>query len=170
MIGGLGRYMQIARCYRDEDPRADRQPEFTQLDVEMSFVGEEDVLAIMEGCMRQVWERVLGDRSRRPMPRLTHAEAVRRYGSDKPDLRFGLELADVASAFEGSGIKFLETHTAAGRRGSRGAVSGRRVALAARLRPTDRGGEAVRRGRPRVDRARRRRQEVVDRQAAHRRS
>jgi aspartyl-tRNA synthetase len=115
MIGGLGRYMQIARCYRDEDPRADRQPEFTQLDVEMSFVGEEDVLAIMEGCMRQVWERVLGIEVG-PMPRLTHAEAVRRYGSDKPDLRFGLELADVASAFEGSGIKFLEAHTGPGGR------------------------------------------------------
>ena len=115
MIGGLGRYMQIARCYRDEDPRADRQPEFTQLDVEMSFVGEEDVLAIMEGCMRQVWERVLAIEVG-PMPRLTHAEAVRRYGSDKPDLRFGLELADVASAFEGSGIKFLEAHTGPGGR------------------------------------------------------
>ncbi len=107
MIGGLGRYMQIARCFRDEDPRADRQPEFTQLDVEMSFVGEDDVLEVMEGCMREVWGRVL-DIDLAPFPRLTHAEAIEDYGSDKPDLRFSLELSDVGAAFAGSGIKFLE--------------------------------------------------------------
>jgi aspartyl-tRNA synthetase len=98
MIGGLGRYMQIARCFRDEDPRADRQPEFTQLDVEMTFVGQEDVLAMMEGCMRQVWERVL-DVAVPPIPRLSYAEALRRFGSDKPDMRFGHELVDVADLF-----------------------------------------------------------------------
>jgi aspartyl-tRNA synthetase len=112
MVGGLGRYMQIARCFRDEDSRADRQPEFTQLDVEMSFVTQEDVLAIMEECIAYVWEKALGITLERPLPRLTHAEALRRYGVDKPDLRFGLELADVAELFRGSGIKFLEGHAA----------------------------------------------------------
>ncbi|MBV9647240.1 MAG: aspartate--tRNA ligase [Candidatus Eremiobacteraeota bacterium] len=101
MIGGLGRYMQIARCFRDEDPRADRQPEFTQLDVEMSFVDEDEVLEIMEGCMRFVWRRVL-EVEPPAFPRLSHAEAMRRFGSDKPDLRFGLELADVLDAFRES--------------------------------------------------------------------
>ena len=113
MIGGLGRYMQIARCYRDEDPRADRQPEFTQLDVEMSFVTEDEVLEVMESCMRTVWRRVL-DIEVPPMPRLRHAEAMQRFGSDKPDLRFGLALADVGPRFAGSGIKFLEPFANAG--------------------------------------------------------
>jgi aspartyl-tRNA synthetase len=110
MLGGLGRYMQIARCFRDEDPRADRQPEFTQLDVELSFVTEDDVLEVIESCMRFVWRRVLGS-DVPPLPRLRHADAIRRYGSDKPDLRFALELADVAPRFVGSGIKFLETYS-----------------------------------------------------------
>jgi len=113
MIGGLGRYMQIARCFRDEDPRADRQPEFTQLDVEMSFVTEDDVLEVMEGCMRFVWKRVL-DVDVAPMLRLRHAEALRRFGSDKPDMRFGLELSDVAQRFAGSGIGFLEPFATGG--------------------------------------------------------
>jgi aspartyl-tRNA synthetase len=101
MIGGLGRYMQIARCFRDENQRADRQPEFTQVDVEMTFVQQDDVIAMMEGCMRYVWQRVLGEAIPDPLPRLTYAEAMRRFGSDKPDLRFELELADVADVFKG---------------------------------------------------------------------
>ena len=104
MIGGLGRYMQIARCYRDEDPRADRQPEFTQLDVEMTFVEEEDVMAMMEGCVRDVWERALGIAIAPRIERLTYEEAIARFGSDKPDMRFGLELVDVAPLFAGSGF------------------------------------------------------------------
>jgi aspartyl-tRNA synthetase len=99
MIGGLGRYMQIARCYRDEDPRADRQPEFTQLDVEMTFVEENDVMEMMEGCVRFVWERALGIAIPEPLERLTYADAMRRYGSDKPDRRFSLELVDVVDLF-----------------------------------------------------------------------
>ncbi len=110
MVGGLGRYMQIARCFRDEDSRADRQAEFTQLDVELSFVTEEDVIGLMEDCIAFVWERALGAPVPRPIPRLTYADAMRDYGSDKPDLRFGLELRDVAAAFEGTPIKFLAEH------------------------------------------------------------
>jgi aspartyl-tRNA synthetase len=98
MIAGFGKYMQIARCMRDEDQRADRQPEFTQLDVEMSFCTQDEVLETMESAMRYVWTSVLGIELP-PFPRLTHQEAMAKYGLDKPDLRFGLELADVGSIF-----------------------------------------------------------------------
>ncbi|HMD02381.1 MAG TPA: aspartate--tRNA ligase [Candidatus Baltobacteraceae bacterium] len=110
MIGGFGRYMQIARCFRDEDLRADRQPEFTQLDVEMSFVDEEEVMAVMEDCIAYVWREALGNEIPRPIPRMTYSEALRRFGSDKPDLRFELELSDVAPAFAATPIKFLAEH------------------------------------------------------------
>ncbi len=108
MVGGIGRYMQIARCFRDEDPRADRQPEFTQIDVEMSFVGEDDVIAMMEGCIRDVWFRALGH-TIGEIPQLTYHETMRRFGSDKPDLRFGLELVDVAELFRGSDFQLFHT-------------------------------------------------------------
>ena len=102
MIGGLGRYMQIARCYRDEDPRADRQPEFTQLDVEMTFVSQNDVMQMMEGSVRYAWQKALGITLPDAFDRLTYADAMRRYGSDKPDRRFELELTDVLDVFERS--------------------------------------------------------------------
>ena len=108
MIGGIGRYMQIARCFRDEDPRADRQPEFTQIDVEMSFAGQDDVMAMMEGCVRDVWFQAL-DHTIGEIPRFTYHEAMRRFGSDKPDLRFGLELVDVAELFRGSDFQLFHT-------------------------------------------------------------
>ena len=98
MISGFGRYMQIARCMRDEDLRADRQPEFTQLDVELSFVTQEEVMQMMEGAVGHAWRSVLGV-SLSAFPRLTHAESLRRFGSDKPDMRFGLELVDVGARF-----------------------------------------------------------------------
>jgi aspartyl-tRNA synthetase len=101
MIAGFGKYMQIARCMRDEDQRADRQPEFTQLDVEMSFITQDDVLETMESCMRYVWKRCLGV-DLGPFPRLKHEEAIARYGVDKPDLRFGLELQQVNDIFAGT--------------------------------------------------------------------
>jgi aspartyl-tRNA synthetase len=101
MIAGFGKYMQIARCMRDEDQRADRLVEFVQLDVELSFCTQEDVLEVMESCMRYVWHTVLGF-DLPPFPRLTHQEALARYGLDKPDLRFGLELANVSATFAGT--------------------------------------------------------------------
>ncbi|BDE08188.1 aspartate--tRNA(Asp/Asn) ligase [Vulcanimicrobium alpinum] len=101
MIGGLGRYMQIARCFRDEDPRADRQPEFTQVDVEMTFVSQDDVMRTMEGAVRYVWEHVLDVAVPHPLPRLSYAEAMCDYGSDKPDLRFDVKFADVDDLFRG---------------------------------------------------------------------
>jgi len=114
MIGGFGRYMQIARCFRDEDSRADRQPEFTQLDVEMSFVDEDDVIDIMESCIAHVWTVALGVEIARPIAHIAHVEAMRRFGSDKPDLRFGLELCDVDAAFAATSINFLKDHVGNG--------------------------------------------------------
>ncbi|HTV72990.1 MAG TPA: aspartate--tRNA ligase [Candidatus Acidoferrales bacterium] len=119
MIGGLGRYMQIARCFRDEDPRADRQPEFSQLDVEMTFVSQDEVMTMMEGAVRSVWQQALNATIPDPLPRMRHAEALRRFGSDKPDLRFGLELIDVHDVFQGAGIKFLETASGGPQAGQR---------------------------------------------------
>ncbi len=96
MVAGFDRYMQIARCFRDEDLRADRQPEFTQIDLEMSFVEMEDVLAIGEGYMKRVFKDVMGIDIPTPLPRLTFKEAMERYGSDKPDTRYGMELIDLS--------------------------------------------------------------------------
>jgi aspartyl-tRNA synthetase len=96
MIAGFDRYYQIVRCFRDEDLRADRQPEFTQLDIETSFLAQPDIMAIMEGLIRHCFKEVLGAALVDPFPRMTYAEAMRRFGSDKPDLRVPLELVDVA--------------------------------------------------------------------------
>jgi aspartyl-tRNA synthetase len=98
-VAGLERYYQIVRCFRDEDLRADRQPEFTQLDVEMSFGDQEDVLALTEELLVELWRDVLGVEVEAPFPRLTYEEAMRRYGSDKPDLRIGIELAELGEVF-----------------------------------------------------------------------
>ena len=98
MVGGLERYYQIARCYRDEDFRADRQPEFTQLDIEMSFVVEDDVIALAEQVLTALWA-LIGHEVSTPIPRMTYAEAMARYGSDKPDLRCSLELVDCTDFF-----------------------------------------------------------------------
>lgn len=98
MLSGFDRYMQIARCFRDEDLRADRQPEFTQIDLEMSFADEDAIMAIGEGFIRDVYQKVLGVDIPLPLPRMTWQEAMDRFGSDKPDLRFGLELIDLGDA------------------------------------------------------------------------
>ncbi len=104
MVAGLERYYQIARCFRDEDLRADRQPEFTQLDLEASFVDEEDIYALVEELMATLWLEVLDTEIALPFPRLTFAEALRRFGTDKPDTRFGLELIDLGAVFAGTEV------------------------------------------------------------------
>jgi len=105
MVAGFERYYQIVRCFRDEDLRADRQPEFTQIDMELSFVGEEDVMAVSEGLIAHIFDEVLGQKLQLPFARLTHAEAVDRFGLDKPDTRFGLELKEVTDIVKDSGFK-----------------------------------------------------------------
>lgn len=105
MLSGFDRYIQIARCYRDEDLRADRQPEFTQIDEEMSFVTQEDVIAINEGFLKRVFKEFLGKDIQTPLPRLTYAEAMERFGSDKPDLRFGYELVNLTETLRSTGFK-----------------------------------------------------------------
>jgi aspartyl-tRNA synthetase len=107
MVGGMEKYFQIARCYRDEDFRADRQPEFTQLDLEMSFVEEDDVIAVAEDVLVALW-RLVGHEISTPVPRMTYAEAMRRFGSDKPDLRFGVELVDCTDYFTDTPFRLFQ--------------------------------------------------------------
>ncbi|MBR5236863.1 MAG: aspartate--tRNA ligase [Clostridia bacterium] len=105
MLSGMDRYMQIVKCFRDEDLRADRQPEFTQIDLEMSFVDIDDVLTVNEGFMKKVFKEVLGTDLKTPFRRISYQEAMDRYGSDKPDTRFGLELVDLSDIVGGCGFK-----------------------------------------------------------------
>ena len=114
MVSGFDRYFQICRCFRDEDLRADRQPEFTQIDIEMSFVVPEDVFAVVEGLLKAVFKAVRGVDIPTPFWRLPYADAMRRYGSDKPDLRFGLELQDVSDLVAQSGFGVFAQAVAAG--------------------------------------------------------
>jgi aspartyl-tRNA synthetase len=107
MVAGMERYFQIARCYRDEDFRADRQPEFTQLDIEMSFVDQDDVIALAENVLAALW-RLVGHEIATPIARMTYAEAMRRFGSDKPDLRFGLELSECTDYFENTPFRVFQ--------------------------------------------------------------
>ncbi len=112
MVAGLDRYYQIVRCFRDEDLRADRQPEFTQLDVETSFLPQEEIMRLMEGLVRHVFREVLAVELPDPFPCMTYAEAMRRFGSDKPDLRIPLELIDVADLVRGSEFKVFSAPAA----------------------------------------------------------
>jgi aspartyl-tRNA synthetase len=109
MVAGMERYYQIARCFRDEDFRADRQPEFTQLDIEMSFVTEDDVLALTEKLLARIWREMHNFEIPLPIARMTYAEAMRRFGSDKPDLRFGNELVDVTEFFKDTEFKIFQS-------------------------------------------------------------
>ncbi len=115
MVAGLDRYFQIARCFRDEAQRADRQPEFTQLDIEMTFVDEDDVMDLIEHLYVELTERFSGKRIReKPFPRLTYQESMARFGNDRPDLRFGLELKDVSDALRETGFQAFAQTLAAG--------------------------------------------------------
>ncbi|NLI21297.1 MAG: aspartate--tRNA ligase [Clostridiales bacterium] len=108
MLAGLDRYYQIARCFRDEDGRADRQPEFTQFDMEMSFIEPEDIQRVVEGAYAHVFREVMGRELALPLPRMTWRDAMARYGSDKPDTRFGMEIADVSDTVRGCGFAVYE--------------------------------------------------------------
>ncbi len=114
MVGGVERYFQVVRCFRDEDPRADRQAEFTQLDMEMSFVTQEDVIATNEGMIRKVWKEILGIDIPNPIPHMTYAEAMDKYGSDRPDLRFDMQLINVTAVVDKTDFKVFKDAVAAG--------------------------------------------------------
>jgi aspartyl-tRNA synthetase len=114
MVSGFDRYYQIVKCFRDEDLRADRQPEFTQIDVEMSFISEEDIMRMMEGLMARIFKACLDREISLPLPRLTYADAINRYGKDNPDLRFGMEIVDLTSIVKNSGFKLFADVSASG--------------------------------------------------------
>lgn len=114
MVSGFDRYIQIVKCFRDEDLRADRQPEFTQIDLEMSFVTQEDVLSITEGMLARVWKEVKGVDIQLPLPRMTYMEAMTRFGTDKPDTRFGLELSNLSDIFASTEFSVLRSALDAG--------------------------------------------------------
>ena len=114
MVAGMERYYQIARCYRDEDFRADRQPEFTQLDIEMSFVTQDDIIALGEEIVSRLWTELADYEVPRPIPRITWTDAMNRYGSDKPDLRYGLELTELTSYLAGTEFRVFAGANAAG--------------------------------------------------------
>jgi aspartyl-tRNA synthetase len=128
MVGGLDRYFQIVKCFRDEDLRADRQPEFTQLDMEMSFVQPEDVIQVVEGMMVLLFKELKGIELKRPFTKLTYVEAMNRFGSDKPDMRFGLELKDFTDALRNSQARVFASAIKSG-----GVVKGIRIPKGAEL-------------------------------------
>ncbi|MDO5713191.1 MAG: aspartate--tRNA ligase [Tissierellia bacterium] len=111
MVSGLDRYIQITKCFRDEDLRANRQPEFTQIDLEMSFVDEDDVMELNENYLKYLFKEMIGLDINTPIKRMTYQEAMNRYGSDKPDLRFGLELKDISEVVKNCGFKVFESAT-----------------------------------------------------------
>lgn len=122
MISGMDRYYQIARCFRDEDLRADRQPEFTQIDIEQSFMDEEAFFPILEGMIKKLWKEVLGIDIQTPFPRMPYKEAMNRFGSDKPDVRFGLELQDISEVFAQSTFQVFQNALKPNSRGIPGSI------------------------------------------------
>jgi aspartyl-tRNA synthetase len=116
MVAGYDRYFQLARCLRDEDLRADRQPEFTQIDAEMSFVAEDDIQAVGDGMMAEIWREILGAELETPFPRLSYAEALEKYGTDKPDLRFGMEFIDVTEPLRATEFRLFNQTAGSGER------------------------------------------------------
>jgi aspartyl-tRNA synthetase len=124
MVGGLDRYYQIARCFRDEDLRADRQPEFSQIDIEASFIDEESLFPIMESLMAKLWKVILDQDIPTPFPRMPYKEAMSRFGSDKPDVRFGLEIIDLSPIFHASAFQVFQNALSASHRGKPGSIRG----------------------------------------------
>ena len=112
MVGGMERYFQIARCFRDEDLRADRQPEFTQLDMEMSFINEDDIMSVAEQLVAHIFKEIKGIEIKLPLLKMPYDEAMDKYGSDKPDLRFKMELIDISNIFKNTNIEFLKSNLA----------------------------------------------------------
>ena len=147
MLSGYDRYMQIARCFRDEDLRADRQPDFTQIDLEMSFVEEDDVMGVNEGFLQRLFRETLGVEISLPLPRLTYAEAMSRFGSDKPDTRFGLELCDVSDLVKTCGFSVFRQAVENG--GSVRCINAKGASAAFSRKEIDALGEFVRRTGPR---------------------
>ena len=141
MVSGFDRYYQIARCFRDEDLRADRQPEFTQIDMEMSFVEAEDVMSVTERLIAHVFKEVLGKEIQLPLRRIKYSEAMARYGSDKPDTRFGYELCDISDVVKDSGFKVFSGAVASG--GSVRAINAKGCASAYSRKEIDALGEFV---------------------------
>jgi aspartyl-tRNA synthetase len=169
MVGGLDRYYQIARCFRDEDLRADRQPEFTQIDLEMSFISQEDVLGLVEGLVKRIFVEVGGLALDEPFPRMPYAEAIARFGSDRPDTRFGLELCDLSGRFCRERVQGLPLRSRGRRRreSDRPQRRSRDVAQGNR-RPRRARGRARREGHG-VDPCRERRVAIADREVLRRR-
>jgi aspartyl-tRNA synthetase len=124
MISGMDRYFQIARCFRDEDLRADRQPEFSQIDIETSFLDEETLFPILESMVQKLWKQILNVDIQTPFPRMPYKEAMDRFGSDKPDVRFGLELQDLSEIFANSTFQVFSNALAPNARGIKGSVRG----------------------------------------------
>ncbi len=122
MVSGMDRYYQVARCFRDEDLRADRQPEFSQIDIEASFMDEEAFFPILESAIAKLWKEILGVEIQTPFPRMPYSEAMSRFGSDKPDVRFGLELTDFSDVFKESEFQVFKNALASNARGGRGSV------------------------------------------------
>ncbi len=122
MVSGMDRYYQIARCFRDEDLRADRQPEFSQIDIETSFLDEEAFFPILESMMAKLWKEILGQDIPTQFPRMSYNEAMNRFGSDKPDVRFGLELQDLSEIFKDSGFQVFKNALTPNARGIRGSI------------------------------------------------
>ena len=114
MVGGVERYYQVARCFRDEDLRADRQPEFTQLDIEMSFMEEKEIIELNEKLIVNIWKKIKGIDLQTPFPRMTWQEAMDRFGTDRPDTRYGMELVNTSDLFSTSGFKVFSNAISSG--------------------------------------------------------
>ncbi len=151
MVGGQDRYYQIVRCLRDEASRADRGFEFTQLDVEMSFVTEQDLIDLIEPLYARIVGEVAGAEVTTPFPQLTYDEMMARFGSDKPDLRYGMELADLAAVFADDRIQRVRVGARERRRDQGARRARRRIVLTQGARPPDRRRQGARCRRPRLD-------------------